>query len=214
MGTLKGQKVAVIGGTSGVGLQVLFQAVMLGASGMGVSRSEENVERASTRAKEKGLADRLSFRQADGEDEAQLRLAFADFAPLDHLVVSVLDRSKNALGPYRQLRTAGLKRGLHKFWAHCASIDASDGLLREGGSITLISGSDDRKAWPGVVSHAVVGGALNALVRTLAIELAPTRINIVCPGPTMDAEYDRSTALTAGRRYRLGVDVSPFSEPG
>ncbi|MBV9996737.1 MAG: SDR family oxidoreductase [Caulobacteraceae bacterium] len=209
-GRLEGQKVVVVGGTSGIGLRALYLAAEAGARGLGISRSEAKVEQARARAKAKGLADKLSFAVGDGEDLDSLRRVLTGYGPFDHLVVSVLSPHASAMGPYRKVKASGLKEGLHKFWACCTGLDASEGLLRADGSVTFVSGSDQRKAWPGIVAHAVVGGALNALVRTLAVELAPMRINVICPGPTVDGEYDaqdRPDRITSmepwGKRFPL-----------
>src|SRR5262249_51886329 len=66
------------------------------------------------------------------------------------------------------------------------------------GSITIFSGADERSAWPGLISHAVVGGAINALVRTLGVELAPIRINTICPAGNVSGLGD--PVLAAKRR--------------
>ncbi|MBV9510370.1 MAG: SDR family oxidoreductase [Caulobacteraceae bacterium] len=210
MAGLEGEKVVVVGGASGVGLHVAFLAAEAGATVLALSRSEETLAAAGAKARAKGLGDCIRFASADAQDQAGLKTAFAAFGAFHHLAVSVLDRHTSDLGPFREVGAAGLKAGLNKFWASCNAIEAAEGLLHTQGSITMVSGSDQRKAWPGVVSHAVVGGAMNALARSLAIELAPTRINVICPGPTVDLEYDpaerpeRAAALEGwGKRFPL-----------
>lgn len=186
---IKGQKVVVVGGTSGIGLHVVLQACAAGATAVGLSRSAERVALAQERAAKAG-AETALFEQADGNDADSIRAALERHAPVDHVVTAALDPDEHALGSFRDVGTTGLQNGLGKFWLSCHVIEHADKVLTPNGSITLMSGADQRKAWPGVVAHAVVGGALNALVRTLAIELAPHRINIICPGPTVDTESD------------------------
>ncbi|MBV9840901.1 MAG: SDR family oxidoreductase [Sphingomonadaceae bacterium] len=186
--TLAGKTVVVVGGTSGVGLHIVLQAAAAGAKAVGLGRSPLRVAAAQEKARAAGVA--AVFEQADGTDETSLRAALERHAPIAHVVASALDAEEHALGDFRKTGTAGLKRGMNKFWLSCTLIEQSDDLLEPDGSITLMSGSDERKAWPGVVAHAIVGGALNALVRTLAIELAPHRINVICPGPTVDSVND------------------------
>ena len=210
MASLDGEKVVILGGTSGVGLHTAFLAAQAGAEVLALSRSEENLSAAATKARAKGLDAKVTFGRADAEDLASLQAAFQAFGPFHHLVISVLDRHTSDLGPFRTVGAAGLKAGLNKFWSSCNAIEAAQGHLDPHGSITMVSGSDQRKAWPGVVAHAVVGGAMNALARTLAVELAPARINVVCPGPTVDGEYDpterpdRAASLEEwGKRFPL-----------
>ena len=57
------------------------------------------------------------------------------------------------------------------------------GHVREGGSITLVSGSPARRPKPGQVALACVGASVEQLVRTLAVELAPSKVRINCVSP-------------------------------
>ena len=54
--------------------------------------------------------------------------------------------------------------------------------VRESGSIVIVSGSPARKPKPGQIALSAVGGAVEALARTIAAEIAPKRINVVSPG--------------------------------
>ena len=55
--------------------------------------------------------------------------------------------------------------------------------VREGGSITLVSGSPARKPRPGQVALASVGASVEQLVRTVAVELAPKKVRVNCVSP-------------------------------
>ena len=83
--------------------------------------------------------------------------------------------------------------------------------LRAGGSITLTSGTAAFKGGPGWALGSAVCGALNSLVRSLAVELAPLRVNAVAPGvlrsPIWSAmtEPDRESMYsTVGASVPLG----------
>merc|ERR1712060_569315 len=54
--------------------------------------------------------------------------------------------------------------------------------LSERGCIVLVSGAPARRARPGQIALASVGGAVEQFSKALAPELAPRRINVVCPG--------------------------------
>lgn len=86
-----------------------------------------------------------------------------------------------------------------KFWgayrvAHLAKI-------REGGSLTFITGVFAYKPQAGRVMQAVSGAAVEQLVRTMALEVAPTRVNLVAPGLTDTPLWDRLGP--EGRRAHL-----------
>jgi NAD(P)-dependent dehydrogenase (short-subunit alcohol dehydrogenase family) len=54
--------------------------------------------------------------------------------------------------------------------------------IRSGGSITLTNGVAGLRPQKGWTIAASICGAMEALTRALAMELAPIRVNAVCPG--------------------------------
>lgn len=54
--------------------------------------------------------------------------------------------------------------------------------LRRGGSITFTSGISKDKPGPGGAVVAAVAGSMGYVAHALALELAPTRVNVVSPG--------------------------------
>jgi NAD(P)-dependent dehydrogenase (short-subunit alcohol dehydrogenase family) len=90
---------------------------------------------------------------------------------------------QTAPGP--EFRTSGAERiGVDGSLASPKEIKTQRvGHLNEGGSITLVSGSPARKAQPGQTALSAVGGAVEAMVRSVAKKIAPRhRINVVSPG--------------------------------
>ena len=91
--------------------------------------------------------------------------------------------------------------------------------LTEKGAIVLVSGSPARRCKPGQVALSSVGSAVEALVRAVAPEIAPRRINVVSPG-TIDtpmvalqgddrsALYKKMTAGNAIKRAGLPEEVA------
>jgi len=79
--------------------------------------------------------------------------------------------------------------------------------LTDDGSVTLVSGTPARKCKPGMSSISCVGNAVEGLVRAIAPEIGPKRINVVAPGTidtTMhawmgDNKDERLNAMTAGQ---------------
>jgi NAD(P)-dependent dehydrogenase (short-subunit alcohol dehydrogenase family) len=56
--------------------------------------------------------------------------------------------------------------------------------LGAGGSVTVLSAMSATMAYPGTAALASVNGALESMVRPLALELAPIRVNAVSPVPS------------------------------
>src|SRR5580658_4763866 len=69
-----------------------------------------------------------------------------------------------------------------KFWGHITTIQAVLPHLAPAGSITLLGAVTARAGMPGTAGIAAINGAVEALVKPLAAELAPIRVNGVSPG--------------------------------
>ena len=85
--------------------------------------------------------------------------------------------------------------------------EASEALAASEGSILFVSDVAATKAWPRHVPHAAAKAAVEALVRNLAVALAPrVRVNGLAPGIVLppdglsDEEVERLVARTALRR--------------
>ncbi|MCL4807656.1 MAG: SDR family oxidoreductase, partial [Thermoanaerobaculia bacterium] len=89
---------------------------------------------------------------------------------------------------------------------------AAPALSRTGGAIVLVSDVAATKAWPRHLPHSVSKAAVDALVRNLAVALAPAvRVNGVAPGIVLppddlpEAEVAKLVARTPLRRH-VSVD--------
>jgi NAD(P)-dependent dehydrogenase (short-subunit alcohol dehydrogenase family) len=82
-----------------------------------------------------------------------------------------------------ELDLATLRRAFDaKFWAHLTTIQAVLPRLAEDASITLVSAITARASMPGTAGIGAINAAVEALVKPLAVELAPRRVNAVAPG--------------------------------
>jgi NAD(P)-dependent dehydrogenase (short-subunit alcohol dehydrogenase family) len=162
-----------VGGSSGIGLAAARRAR---AAGWDVVVASRDPERADVDA------ERLVL---DITDETAVRATFEALGPIDHLVFSPVAR---AGGPARSLDLAAARLAFEtKLWGPFTAVQAAD--VRE--SIVFVSGVAATTPMRGGSATAAVNGAIEALVRTLAVELAPVRVNAVSPGiiatPTWDA---------------------------
>ena len=69
-----------------------------------------------------------------------------------------------------------------RFWGAYASVKYGAPHIRPGGSIVLSSGGASQRPGPGWAAASSALGAMEALGRALAVELAPIRVNVVRPG--------------------------------
>lgn len=172
---LKDKKVVVIGGSSGIGLAVVRSAAQAGALVLLASRSEPKLRQAKA-----AIGGRTGIYPLDLREEAQVRHFFDQVGAFDHLVVTA---AEGAVGRFLE-QEEGTVQGLFavKFWGQYRAAKLAAPRLRTDGSITLFSGLAARKPPVGFSAYAAVNGAINALCRALAVELAPLRVNAVAPG--------------------------------
>lgn len=205
--SLHGQHVMVVGGSSGIGLGVARAALAAGARVTLVARTAERLAAARERLeRESGHPERVRSIAADVAREADVARAVAESGPLDHLVttaVSVAYMPIEAFDVEAAQRVIGSKLVGPLLLARYGAP-----ALRPGGSIILTAGINAHRPSPGGAVLAAANGALEALGRALAVELAPLRVNVVAPGwvdtPVWDDfAGDRKTAMHAAMAARL-----------
>jgi NAD(P)-dependent dehydrogenase (short-subunit alcohol dehydrogenase family) len=96
----------------------------------------------------------------------------------DHIVVSA---AQTKGGPVRGLSLADAAASMDsKFWG--AYRVARAARIKDGGSLTLISGFLSERPSATAVLQGAINAALESLARGLALEFAPVRVNAVSPG--------------------------------
>jgi NAD(P)-dependent dehydrogenase (short-subunit alcohol dehydrogenase family) len=196
---LKGARVLVLGGSSGIGLATAAAAAADGAFVTIASRSRAKLDAALTR-----VAGNTRAVVLDTGDEAAVDRFFTDEAPWDHVVVSA---AQTRTGPVRTLALADAKAAMEsKFWG--AYRVARIAKIKDGGSLTFVSGFLSVRPSASSVLQGAINAALEALARGLALELAPVRVNAVSPGLIATPLWsgmadDKREAMFAGAAQRL-----------
>lgn len=182
--SLQGKTVVVIGGSSGIGLTTAKALVDAGARVIISSRSEEKLEEAKN-----AIGGEVDACSLDVTREENLKRFFENVDAFDHLVFTAV---KGANGLFLEMDTA-TARGVFetKFWGQYYAAKYAAPKLREGGSITLFSGVASQKPIEGLSAIAAINGAIEALCRSLAVELGPIRVNAVSPAVVDTPLYDR-----------------------
>ena len=172
---LVGQVVVVVGGSAGIGLETARRARTEGADVVLAARNPERLEQAASAL---GAQSTAAF---DANDSAALTRFFEDLpAPIDHVMVTgggpqykpplEMDagEARGALGDHMQLALAVARN--------------AQGRVRPGGSLVFVGGTGGRRIRPGseIVSAVTVG--MPALTASLALDLAPIRVNLLAPG--------------------------------
>ncbi|GAA3634615.1 SDR family oxidoreductase [Kineosporia mesophila] len=169
-------RVVIIGGTSGIGLAVAHQVAATGARVIIGSRSPQSVEQALT-----GLPENASGAAVDVTDPASLQEFLDAAGPFDHLAYTAGDELvRGPISSYDPERAAAFFDV--RFFRALDAVRLARPHLHERGSITLTAGAAALHGGPGRALGGAVGGAVIAAARSLAVELAPVRVNVIAPG--------------------------------
>jgi NAD(P)-dependent dehydrogenase (short-subunit alcohol dehydrogenase family) len=171
---LTGQRIVVIGGSSGIGLETARRARSEGADVILVARNPDDLDRVG----EELGASTAAF---DVLDFDRLRRFFDELpAPIDHVLVT-------GPGPYyAPLPEFDFDHGQRDVDAHLwlpmhVARNAA-GKVRPGGTLLFIGGTGGRRAAVGLTLIGALTAALPVLTQNLALELAPIRVNLIAAG--------------------------------
>jgi NAD(P)-dependent dehydrogenase (short-subunit alcohol dehydrogenase family) len=190
-------RVVVIGGGSGMGLEVAKKALAGGAEVVIAGRSEERLHAARTNLG----GNRVEVVAVDIGERSQVAALFARVGRFNHLVVTAADLP---YGPVVGLTEGDLMRAVRsKFLGPVFVAQESAARIKPGGSITFTSGIAARRPMRGGSVAAAINSGLEGLVRALAVELAPLRVNAVSPGWTDTPIWDRMAGMTEERKKEM-----------
>jgi len=157
-------------------LAVAEESASRGAEVVIVSSKAERVQEAI-----RSIGGEARGQVVDVSDEGAVESFFKKLGAFDHLVFTAGDSlhlHELALTDLKEARRAFELR----YWSALATVKYGSPQIRKGGSIVLTTGVAGRRPHSGWVIAASVCGTIEALIRALAVELAPIRVNAVSPG--------------------------------
>jgi len=172
---LLGQTVVVIGGTSGIGLETARRARVEGASVILTGRNPARLKQAALELDTERTA---AF---DANDSASLQSFFEDLSgPIDHVMVTA---GAPHYGPALEMPAETARRNLtdHLLLAIEVARAAAD-KVRPPGSLVFMGGTGARRPRAGLAIASTVTVAFPTLIASLALELAPIRVNLIAAG--------------------------------
>lgn len=181
---LEGTRVVIIGGSSGMGLATAAGAAAAGAKVTIASSDQSRIDAAL--ADLPGGCDGVVI---DVRSEASVAEAFATVGELDHLVYTagdgVLPRPLNEVSLDEARRLFDVR-----YWGAVAAVKHAVPRIKAGGSIVLTSGTIAVRPSAGAALMAGGAAAIEGLIRGLAVDLAPVRVNAVRPGAVHTSLWD------------------------
>jgi NAD(P)-dependent dehydrogenase (short-subunit alcohol dehydrogenase family) len=172
---LAGQTVVVIGGSAGIGLETARLARSEGADVILTGRNAERLQKAATEV------DPVSTATFDADDPGEVADFFGHLdGSIDHVMVTAgapyyahlrdmdFDEARRALAQHPMLMVAVARFSADK--------------VRPGGTLLFMGGTGGRRPSAGVGITSAMTAALPALTASLALEIAPVRINLIAAG--------------------------------
>jgi NAD(P)-dependent dehydrogenase (short-subunit alcohol dehydrogenase family) len=180
--SLENRTVLVVGRGSGIARAVVIKARDAGAQVVVAGLNEKQLE-----ADYDGQAG-ISVQPVDLTDDASIETLAKRLGSVDHVVSTASARARGRLEDLErdairlsfETKVAGPLM-LAKYLAPRTN---------EGGSFVVFSGATAFKIEVGAMAVAITNGAAETLVRTLAVELAPIRVNGISPGVIDTGAWD------------------------
>lgn len=205
MTNLRGARVLVVGGSSGIGLAAAKAALDAGAVVTIASRSAEKLEKARS-----ALGGAVSVEVMDVTNDLSVAAAMDRVGELDHVIYSA---GEVGSGKVRKQPVEQAMASMNsKFWG--AYRVAAKAQLKDSGSLTLVSGAYAIRPAAGRVMAAVVNASLETLAKGLALELAPLRVNAVSPGLVDTPLWDGVPEEARAEIYAAAARSNPARRVG
>ena len=181
---MTGRNIVVIGGTSGIGLELARRIVAEGDSVVITGRDQARTDEIAA-----GLGPNATAVAVDISEPETIASSLASIGHVDGLVLAAIERDANTLRDYDIARARRLIT--LKLVGYTETIHAlSDRLTPTADTgIVLFGGRAKDMPYPGSTTVSTINGGVEGLTNTLALELAPIRVNALHPGIIGDSPF-------------------------
>ena len=170
----------IVGGTSGLGRQV---AQVLAARGDDVVITGR--DKAKTEAIAKQIGGRTRGLALDLAVPNEIAGRLTEIGQVKNLVIAAIERDDNSVRKFDIGRATRLMT--MKLVGYAEVIHALSPRFTPNASIVLFGGQAKERPYPGSTTVSTVNGGIATMVHTLAVELAPLRVNAIHPGIVGDS---------------------------
>lgn len=199
----------IIGGTQGLGLELARTMLARGDRVTITGRDKQRTEEVAA-----GLGKGARGVAVDLTKPHGIKAALADVGPVRHVVLSAIQRDMNTVRDYDIDRAINLVT--LKLVGYTEAVHALLPSMTDNGSVVLFGGLAKEKPYPGSTTVTSINGAVATMVRTMALELAPIRVNAIHPGIIGDSPawagkqeaLDRTIARTPTKKLATTKDVA------
>jgi NAD(P)-dependent dehydrogenase (short-subunit alcohol dehydrogenase family) len=176
--------ILIVGGSSGIGLELAKDLVAGGDNVIVTSRSKDKADAVAAK-----LGERAAGIAVDISEPEEIAGHLAGVGRLDGLVLGAIERDANTVREYdiaRARRLITLKLIGYTETIHTL-LDRLEPTVETG--IVLFGGRAKDAPYPGSTTVSTINGGVDGLMNTLALELAPIRVNSLHPGIIGDSPF-------------------------
>lgn len=187
--------VAIVGGSSGIGKRL---AQRYAEQGRPVVVTSRDADRARAAAQDVG--GNCIGLSLDLSKPHEIAAALAEVNDVEHLALVAVDRDENKAREYKI--DSALNLVTLKLVGYTEAVHVLAPRMRPHGSIVLFGGLAKDRPYPGSTTVTTVNGGVMTMVHTLAVELAPLRVNAIHPAIVGDSPYWASKPQETLERFR------------
>lgn len=203
MEKLANKKVLILGGSTGLGLATAKVAAAEGAQVTIVSKNQQRLQEAA-----KQLPPTATTFALDLSDEKAIQSFFDAFGHFDHLVYTAGENL--SLSVLKNMDLAASRKYFDiRYWGAVAAVKYGAPHINPGGSVTLTSGIASIKPTISWSLGSSICAAMEGFTRVMALELAPVRVNIVCPGLVKSNLWDSMDATEKEQLFDTFAQALP-----
>jgi NAD(P)-dependent dehydrogenase (short-subunit alcohol dehydrogenase family) len=183
---IEGERVLIIGGASGIGFAVAKRAVLESAQVTIASTNPARLKLAAEKLRGANIV------RLDATDERAVLAYFESDVKFDHIIFTAGDWGAARRASLTDLDLAAAETLFRvRFWGAVTVAKHGARRLPPHGSFTLTGGMIAHRPRKGSAIATAMAGSVEHLALGLAVELAPIRVNIVCPGAIQTEIWDQ-----------------------
>jgi NAD(P)-dependent dehydrogenase (short-subunit alcohol dehydrogenase family) len=170
----------IVGGSGGLGAFVAQRCADRDDQVIITSRTPERANEVAAK-----IGGRTRGITLDLSDPRTIASALAGVGPVDHLVITATYQYPNSLGKFDIAEA--VRAVTVKLVGYTETVRVLRDRFQPGASVVLFGGVAKDRPYPGSTIVTAFNGGISGLVRTLALELAPHRVNAIHPGIVGDS---------------------------
>jgi len=176
--------VVVVGGSSGIGQELARHYADAGVRVVVTSRDQGRAEAAAA-----GVGGDTTGVAVDLTQPETIAGQLAGVGPVDRVALVAVLRDENTVRDYNLAGATNL--ATMKLIGYTEVVHTLSDRMHDMSSILLFGGLAKERPYPGSTTVTTVNGAVSSMIRTMAIELAPIRVNAIHPAVVGDSPYWR-----------------------